>query len=173
VYGQVSRHFDEVLIAANDTEKYGFLGVPIVPDRIQGQGPLMGIASSVEASRHDLNFVTACDCLSIDIPFVHTMLRRAADCDCVVPVNADGYFEPLCAVYRKSALHAMWRTLHEGERRIRVVFPRCRTVYVPLPAETPLENINTPEDFARLEQRDEFGGSITLLEPSRSGTRPR
>jgi len=58
---QLRGHFGEILISANEPEKLAFLGLNVVPDRIPGQGPLMGIACALEASRSNLNFVVAGD----------------------------------------------------------------------------------------------------------------
>ncbi len=61
IAGQLEGHFDEILIGANDSEKYRFLNLPIVADFETGKGPLMGIYSCLAASASDINFVTACD----------------------------------------------------------------------------------------------------------------
>ena len=148
--GPLRPHFSEVLIGANDPDQYAFLEVPVIADKVPGQGPLMGIASALEASPREVNFVIACDSLDVHIPFIQEMLCRAAEWDCVVPVHANGFLEPLYAVYRQNMLDALWETLRAGERRVRAVYSRCRTFYVPLPDEMSLENANTPDDFATL-----------------------
>jgi hypothetical protein len=43
LFDQLAPHFEHVLISANDPDRYGFLGVEVVPDRVTGRGPLMGI----------------------------------------------------------------------------------------------------------------------------------
>ena len=148
VCGQLRDDFQDVLIVAGDVEKYGFLGVRVVRDTELGCGPLMGIATGLEASPHDLNLVAACDIPEIDISLARRMLSRAADCDIVVPRSAGGLPEPLFAVYRKSVAGAANELLAVGERRIRPLFDRCRTHFVELTDEEQVTNLNTQEDVA-------------------------
>jgi len=150
VCAQLRTHFGQVLVAADEAARFAFLGVDLVEDRATGQGPLMGIASALDASAHDLNFVVACDIPVIDLPFVSTMLREAADADCVVPRTTEGHLEPLFAVYRKSALPAIRTALDAGCRRIVAAFEHCRVKYVALPESLRLTNVNTVADYERL-----------------------
>jgi molybdopterin-guanine dinucleotide biosynthesis protein A len=68
----------------------------------------------------------------------------------VVPVSAEGHYEPLFAVYRKSALPAMLRALEEGKRRVAAAFPYCNVRTAPVPPRVRLSNINTLCDYHRL-----------------------
>ena len=43
---QLRGSFDEILISANEVDKFAFLGFKVVPDKVPEQGPLMGIASA-------------------------------------------------------------------------------------------------------------------------------
>jgi molybdopterin-guanine dinucleotide biosynthesis protein A len=147
IYEQLANRFDEILISTNEPEKHAFLGARTVPDRIPGTGPLMGIASAVEAARHERVFVTACDIPVIDLDTVARMLVLAKDCDCVIPRSSVGR-EPLFAVYRKSAVPAMRDVLAMGERRISAVFPRVRTIFFDLGRAPWYRNLNTREDVA-------------------------
>jgi molybdopterin-guanine dinucleotide biosynthesis protein A len=147
VHEQLASRFDEILISTNEPAKHAFLGAWTVPDRVPGKGPLMGIASALEAARHEYVFVTACDIPVIDLDTVARMLVLAEDFDCVIPMSSVGY-EPLFAVYRKSALPAMHEALEAGERRISVVFPRVRTRFYDLGHAPWYRNLNTREDVA-------------------------
>jgi len=147
IYEQLLSRFDDVLISTNEPEKYAFLGAPTVADRAPGKGPLMGIASAVEAARHERVFVTACDIPVIDLDTVARMLVLAEDFDCVIPMSSVGH-EPLFAVYRKSAIPAMRGVLETGERRISAVFPRVRTRFYDLGRAPWYRNLNTQEDVA-------------------------
>jgi len=153
VFLQLRPHFERILISANAPEKFAFLDAVVVPDKTPGAGPLMGIASCLEASPHELNFVVACDIPTLDMSFVRHMLHQTGGCDCVVPVNDRGQLEPLLAVYKKTALEAMWSTLASGQCRIRRVFSRCRVRYVRLPEEGRLDNVNTTQDYEQLLSR--------------------
>ena len=152
VCAQLRSRFQQVVVSANDPEKYAFLGCRVVPDAVAGQGPLMAIASALDQSETDLNVVVACDIPVIDPAFMAGMLARSRRRDGVVPVHADGGVEPLLAVYRKSALPGLRQALADGERRVLAGLERCRIRYVPLDGADWLRNLNTPaqyEDFRR------------------------
>lgn len=147
ITGQLTPLFDQVLVAANDPEKYAFLQLPIVPDEEPGQGPLMGILSGVAAAAHDLSFVTACDIPHLDPGFILGLLKAAAGYDIVMPTSAAGRHEPLLAVYRKSVVPLARQILRQGGRRITELFPTARVRFVDLPEGGWYRNLNTPEDY--------------------------
>jgi molybdopterin-guanine dinucleotide biosynthesis protein A len=156
---QLHGSFEQVLISANDAAKFAFLGLPVVPDRVAGQGPLMGIASALSASHNELNFVVACDIPQIDLRFVRRMLSQAAggEADIILPVDRDGKDEPLFAVYRKSALDAINKVLSSGGRKISDVFAWCTVKHIEL--QESLINLNTAADYDRFQE--EAGGAGT------------
>jgi molybdopterin-guanine dinucleotide biosynthesis protein A len=139
--------FPEVLLGANDPARYAFLGLPVVPDRQRGRGPLMGILSCVAAAAHDLCFVTACDVPVLDLEFVLGLLQQAEGHDVVMPTLPDGRSEPLLAVYRKTIVPPAEELLREGPQRIIALLDRVRVRRVPLPAGHGYANLNTPEDY--------------------------
>jgi molybdenum cofactor guanylyltransferase len=147
IYRQLLGQFDDILVSTNDPAKHAFLGARSVPDREPGQGPLAGIASAVEAARHERVFVVACDIPVIDLDTAKRMMVLAEDFDCVIPRSSVGH-EPLFAVYRKSALPAIRAVLEAGERRISAIFPRVRTHLFDLGPAPWYRNLNTPEDVA-------------------------
>ena len=147
---QLRPHFEEVIIAGGELRRLAFLNARIIPDQVPGQGPLRGIASALTASRHDLNFVIACDIPWVNIALLRKLLREAHDCDCVVPITSEGHHEPLFSVYRKSALPSMMRALDEGERRIISAFRYCLAKTVSISEEESIKNINTLSDYTML-----------------------
>jgi len=147
IYEQLVPRLDEILISTNDPDRHAFLGARIVPDRVPGAGPLMGIASAVEAARHDRVFVTACDIPVIDLDTVAQLLAAAEEFDCVIPMSSNGH-EPLFAVYRKRVVPAMREALEAGERRISNVFPRVRTRFYDIGHAPWYHNLNTRQDVA-------------------------
>lgn len=151
IYWQLRPNFAQILISssANDADKYAFLDAEVIADKEPGLGPLMGIASTVEASANDLNLVVACDIPQIDIPFVRRMIRQAGGYDAVVPVTGEDRFEPLLAVYRKSLVKAMLEVLGSGRRKIIDAFELGKIRYIDLPGGQWLKNLNTIEDYER------------------------
>ena len=150
---QLRGTFSQILISAGDAEKYSFAGFEVVRDKTPGQGPLMGIASALEASANEINFVVACDIPHIEMDCVRKMLTEARGADIVVPTTGDKKYEPLFAIYRKSALDAIKRTLRKGERKISEVFDKCEVKYIDLGKADWLININTLAEYEEFQRR--------------------
>ncbi len=147
IYDQLRPHFNQILISSNDVSKYSFLGAEIIADRIMGQGPLMGIASAMETSANDVNFVTACDIPQIDTFLMRRMLGECRDCDGVVPRLGGSQYEPLFAVYRKNMLKTINELLATGVRKIDEVYKHCKISYIDIADSRRLRNINTIDDY--------------------------
>lgn len=150
---QLRGTFSQILISADDIEKYAPVGFEVVRDKAADQGPLMGIASALEASVNELNFVVACDIPYIKMDFVRKMLAEAGGADITVPITDDKKFEPLFAVYRKSALDAIKRALRKGNRKISDVFDLCEVKYIDLGKVDWLVNLNTMAEYEEFQRK--------------------
>jgi molybdopterin-guanine dinucleotide biosynthesis protein A len=152
---QLAGRFDQVLISANDQEKFAFLGFDVVRDKVPGHGPLMGIASALEASANDLNLIVACDIPYIEWRFVAKMLHQAErqKADIVIPVTGKDLYEPLFAVYRKSATPALNKVLSSGSRKIADAFELCKVAYIELDDAGWLVNLNTTAEYEEFQKR--------------------
>ncbi|HIJ67272.1 MAG TPA: NTP transferase domain-containing protein [Planctomycetes bacterium] len=146
IYDQLGPNFSEILISSNDKLKYDFTGARVVPDRVAGQGPLMGIASAIEVSANDINFVMACDIPRVDTFLMRRMLRECRDFDGAVPRLGGFRYEPLFAVYRKNMLKTINKLLAAGVRKIDEVYNHCRISYTDI-SDSRLRNINTIKDY--------------------------
>jgi molybdopterin-guanine dinucleotide biosynthesis protein A len=153
ICAQLRRFFTEIIISAGDADKYKFLSLKVVPDKLPQQGPLMGIASALKASGHELNFVVACDIPHIAMALVRRMLAEADGVDIVVPTTGDENYEPLFAVYRKSALDAIEKVLSGGRRKITDVFGLCKVRYIQVPLPEWFANLNTMAEYEAFRKR--------------------
>ncbi len=151
---QLRGFFDEILISANEVDKFAFLGFEVIPDKVPEQGPLMGIASALEASANELNFVVACDIPKINLACVNRMLTEALEsqADIVVPTTGEEKYEPLFAIYRKTALEAINKALSSGKRKITEVFTLCRVKHIELDNTDWLVNLNTMADYEEFQK---------------------
>ena len=121
---------DEVLILCGEKEKIYLDGIQEVPDLCPGQGPLGGIMTGMLDSEAELFFVLACDMPMFSTELAHKLLKKCGDgYDACIPRDGDR-LEPLCAVYRKSALPYIQQMLSQGEHRVRALFPQIRTAYL-------------------------------------------
>ena len=149
VLAQVEGCFDEILVSVSKERSLAGLPQRRVADEVPGRGPIEGIRRGLRAARNDAVAVIACDIPDIDIPFLRRLAGAAAGRDLAVPITAQGDFEPLFAVYRKSALPAIERLIASGENSLIPLFAACEAKTVPIRRASWLKNINTPEDYAR------------------------
>jgi len=147
----------EMLLIANDPEKFQFTGLAAIPDRIPGLGVLGGLLTALHAARHPFVALVACD-----MPFVSAALLtyqaeliEHSGADVVIPQSAHG-LEPLHAVYRReTCLPLVEQAVSLGLRRLdswfelatlRVLSPEDTRPYDP--QGLACANLNTPEDLA-------------------------
>ena len=100
-------------------------GVRVTEDRYAVRSPLVGIHAGLAASRTDLAFVTACDMPHVEPTLVEFLLEQAAEADVVVPV-VRGYYEPLCAVYRRSCITSIEDLIERGVLKVSAPYGRVR-----------------------------------------------
>ena len=156
---QIRHCFPTLMISTGDRNKFTFLGLPVVEDEAPGQGPLLAILSALRASPRAVNFILACDIPVVHIPFLQTLLAKAAICEIVVPRYRDGKTEPLFAVYNRSIIPAIERQIAAGDRRISSLFQICRTEFVPMDGQKWFRNLNSYEEYHAYLQNEKKSGS--------------
>ena len=146
---QLQDSFDEILISANQVDKFAFLGFKVVPDKVPEQGPLMGIASALEASTNEYNFVAACDIPKINLNYVNRMIIEAIEsqADIIIPVTGKEKYEPLFAIYRKRIIESIHKILSSGKNKIIDVFPLCTVKHIEMDDTDWLINLNTMAEY--------------------------
>jgi molybdopterin-guanine dinucleotide biosynthesis protein A len=153
---------DELIVTTNRPEAYAFLGLPLFPDLIAERGALGGLYTALDSARYPAVAVVACD-----MPFASPGLFEAAarilaqeDADVVIAESPEG-FEPLHAVYRRSACIPAIRTAIESDQwRVVAWFPQVKVRSLTPeeikqydPSGLAFSNVNTPEEFAEAERR--------------------
>ena len=98
------------------------LGIGVVPDDEPGRGPLGGIATAFHVLSAPRLVVLACDMPCLSIPLLRSLVERPSSADAVVPKTSDGRWQPLHAVYDRSALPTIDRSLRTGSSAVRSVF---------------------------------------------------
>jgi len=150
--------FDEVLVIANEMERYAHLEARVIPDVIPYQGPLSGIHAALTHAVNPYVFVVACDMPFISVRVAAFLVAQAEGYDCVVPVIRS-HPEPLYAVYGKNCLPHVQEFLSSGRRRVADLFSTVRVKYI---SESEIRklgepekiffNVNYPEDWARVRE---------------------
>jgi molybdopterin-guanine dinucleotide biosynthesis protein A len=144
---QLEDHFDEVIIGANDPQKYLFLKRLVVPDVETNRGPLMGIYSCLLASSNDVNFITACDIPEMNLKLIQNMINLAGDADIVMPVKENNKHEPLYAVYRKSVACKADLVLRNNGRRIIELLDHVTVKLVEFNGTAWYQNLNLKHEY--------------------------
>lgn len=121
-----------------------------------GSGPLAGIGAGLAAVRTPLVGVIAAD-MPFALPVVAGALARMRGTDpdtaggrvaAVVPVDPQGYRQPLCAAYRTEALGwALGELGPLADLPVRVLLPRLDVMEWPVPAAA-LADVDTEEQLA-------------------------
>ncbi len=152
VRDRASSAFDHVFIVANEPAKFRHLGLPVVTDALQVRGSAVGIYTAVLASPTDRVLCLACDMPFVTPDVLRRLVEGSAGYDVFVPRH-DPYFQPLCAVYAKSAADAFEQFLAEGGRRIYSIYQQVNAGYLEVgdgrfgDPDDLFMNVNTPADL--------------------------
>jgi molybdopterin-guanine dinucleotide biosynthesis protein A len=104
----------EVIVSTARARAYDLPDTREVYDALQNCGPIAGLCACLDAAAENLCLVLAVDLPAMTASYLRAMLTRAKE-DCgVLPVLA-GSFEPLCAIYPKSALDVVVQAVKSGD----------------------------------------------------------
>lgn len=156
---------DEVIVVANQPERYDFLSCRVVCDVRPGHGALGGLYTAFVAARRPWVAVAACDMPFVSAPLLaflrDVLIQEGADAVVPETTTSDGEasLEPFHAVYRRSAcLPAVEAALDAGLWRATAWLDAVRTRRVGAEEIAPYDphgaafrNVNTPEAFAQAE----------------------
>lgn len=144
---------DEIIIVANHVEQYTAFADRCVPDVFTGVGALGGIHAGLQAAVHEWAFIVACDMPFLNPAVLASFLAATDGADLVV-LNAEGYLEPLHALYHKNCLPAIETAIRSGQRCAFSFYDQVRVRYV-IPSEIAhldaglrsFRNVNTPAEW--------------------------
>jgi len=149
VIDRLAPSFEEVITAFAEPEQMEEpIPYRIVFDRRRMAGPLAGIEAGLEASLHDTVFVIACDMPYVTPEVAQMAVAAARSCDAAVP-RIDGRPEPVCAAYRRAALHHISASLDAGSRRAADVLAQMDVTWLEHVPSDVVRSLNTPDDYLR------------------------
>ena len=141
-------------------------GVRVLEETVRGKGPLGGIASGLELSDSEENFILACDMPFIRREAVLYVMERLAGYQVAVPDTAKG-LEPLHAAYTRDCLEAALRQIEEGNLKVTDFYEKVAVKRVPWrellrfdPTGRLTLNINSPEDLRAAAGQFQAGKSL-------------
>lgn len=127
-------------------------------DSIPGFGPVAGLEAGMRLARGRLAFATGCDLPFLKLEVIERLFELAdvmEGYEAAVPVQPNGFFEPLHSVYdREKMQSACIRALENGERRIHVPLQELCVNHISIDQLRPLDpdllsffNLNTRADL--------------------------
>ena len=133
---------------------------PFVEDGTAPAAAAFGVVAALSWSPEETNLVLAADLPRCPEEFLSSLLEvaEAIPAPAIVPVSG-GHPQPLCAVWRKSALVPLLGRLAAGDYSLQdaltalgaVLIPEEETARLPGGAPSSFFNVNTPEDYEALE----------------------
>jgi molybdopterin-guanine dinucleotide biosynthesis protein A len=147
----------EVFIVASDTARFADLGLPVQPDAVPGAGAIGGLYTALETASSELVIVVACDLPFLDEGMLRRLVALAAAGDGAW-VRTSGGIEPLLACYRREARATVRAEIEAGRLKLQDLAAHLRMAALDGeelarfgPAARLLANINTPDDYARIQ----------------------
>ena len=132
-----------------------------IPDVYPQWGALGGVHAALAACSAVWALIVACDFPFVTRELFARLQTLREDFDAVAPVQVDGIPQPLCSLYRvESCLGRAERLIKSGERKPIALLQSVQTRWVTFAELSSLagadhffDNINTPEDFARVSEK--------------------
>ena len=148
---------DPVFIVSNRSEDFSGLGVEVIPDAIEGAGPLGGIYTALLTSRRERTLIVGCDLPFLTLPLLER-LAEPSDAELVIPQSATGY-EPLCATWARQCASVLRRRIEAGTLKAALVVEELRVEEIGAeflascdPHGLLFVNVNTPHDYERAQR---------------------
>jgi molybdopterin-guanine dinucleotide biosynthesis protein A len=147
----------EVFIVAADAGRFADLSLPVHADVIPGAGAMGGVYTALEAAMSDRVLVVACDLPFLDEGMLGRLVELAAAGDGAW-VRTPGGVEPLLACYRREARTTIRARILAGQLKLAGLDDVLQMAELTAdelarygPAARLLANINTPDDYARIQ----------------------
>jgi molybdopterin-guanine dinucleotide biosynthesis protein A len=147
----------DVFIVATDAGRFADLALPVHADVIPGAGAMGGLLTALEAAATDAVIVVACDQPFLDEGMLRRLVELSSPGDGAW-VRTPGGVEPLLACYRREARATIRAEIENGRLKLADLGARLRMAELDAnelarfgPAGRLLANINTPDDYARIQ----------------------
>ncbi len=145
----------ESIIIVSDDIAYDDLGFQRVNDIIKDAGPLSGIVSGLKAIKTPRALVVSCDVPLLNTEVLNLLIAQIEEnTDQIIQLKTKTHTMPLLAIYPKSCLEILEKSLLSGNRKVKIAIENCmvKTVVVPSLLEKYVQNINTPKQYINLNE---------------------
>jgi len=141
----------ELLISANDAQKYARYAARIVADEFAQAGPLAGMHAGLKAAQHPWLATVPCDapCFPSDLVARLHAAAQSDNTDIAVARTGDGR-QPVFALLHRSTLPVLTAYLQQGRRKADGWYAGLRVAEVDFEDGSAFCNINHSDDLADL-----------------------
>jgi len=147
----------EIFIVGPSADLYADLGLPVYADLLPGRGALGGLYTALEVARRDPVIIVGCDLPFLEAGLLRRLVERAAAGDGAWVTTPRGP-EPLIACYRRAVRGRVLARLRDGALKLGdlgTVLDMIALTDADLSefgsASRLIANVNTPDDYARIE----------------------
>jgi len=121
--------FSETLVVGIDPSE-PVANLRVVKDVYDIRSPLVGLYSGLISASNNLSFVVACDMPFVKRPLVRHIIDVCGNADVCVPV-VNGYYEPLCAAYNRTAILAIDEAINKGIYKLTSIYNSLQVRTIP------------------------------------------
>lgn len=155
---------DEVILVVGSQAQVGAyrgFGTRVVRDSIQGSTPLVGAYTGFLEASGEYTILIGVDQPLLNPQVVELLFKEAEGHDAATPTWANGWVEPLHAVYKtKPSAAVVLRLLETGEKKLGMIIRTlCDVVHIPIDKVKALDpelltfmDIDNPEDLEKIRQ---------------------
>lgn len=127
----------------------------VVEDIYPDCGPVGGIYSALRFSKTDLNLIISCDMPFVQADLLKFLVEQAfkEKPDVTLPVDENGSWQPLCAIYRQSILPNLETAILRNTLKLKAIVAEVHSLIIPIEnahinyQPNSFLNINTPDDL--------------------------
>lgn len=154
VYEAMQPIFGDNIVVVSSNEAYDAFGYNRIEDLISDKGPVGGLYTALKQSKTKFNLV-----LSVDIPLITTelvqwLVDNHDDGYLVTQVQVGDKVSPLVAVYDRALRTLLGEHLAGNQLKLRDVIAEVTPQTLPIPEKwsEQLQNINTEEDYKKIQK---------------------
>ena len=152
--------FSSVCFIASTKRSLPLRGLKVYYDREPGLGPLGGVLTALQNSKHDYTFIVPCDLPFIQPKLIEQLWQHKTDADIIIPFYND-HSEPLTAFYHKRCIPHIEQTLRRNEHHMHSIHANLvvqkfalEKFFTKSQIERMFFNINFPEDYNKAMEID-------------------
>ncbi len=130
VIGILRDEFPDILVVTARPELYEGMGIRLVHDEYEGQGPLAGVHAALSNARSRYIYLLACDMPVVNLPFIRHMKTRLQESGAAICVCRNNEcLEPFNAFYSRTLLSDATHRLMTGNSSLfRFIYGNCSSV---------------------------------------------